>query len=421
MCSTTNKSLMIRKSNALIEASFKLTISEQRLLIVLASTISPDDEDFKDYTITVSEFARMFELELNSNLYDTLQNAALSLMKQQLRFTDDSVIEVVQWLSYIKYVKGSGVVKLRFDKSLTPHLLQLKERFTQYRLNSIVRLSGQYSVRLYELLKAESFKAKNGKFERFFQIDDLRSILGVNPSAYPVFNDFKLYVINPSVNEISFSSDLAINEVRYGKTGRKITNVIFLVEVLSKDQANSKQTNLLIEETKQEKENDNHPVIDSLVSLGFSLDIAKKYKNKHGVKKIERNVAYTLLKKQEGKVKDIPSYLNTAIENDYGGAWAIENQTKVDAKKQQDKLEREKKTTDEKAIQEKKTRYQKAFNDFLLLPENQQEKLKQEFYGNTDSTVTGKIKDAQRKGIDIFTSPLVSSPFKVFLVEQKGF
>jgi hypothetical protein len=85
-----------------------------------------------------------------------------------------------------------------------------------------------------------------------------------------------------------------INEVRYGKTGRKITNVTFLVEVLSKDQTNS-----LIEDIKQEKENDNHPVIDSLVSLGFSPEIAKKYKNKHGVKKIERNIAYTLAKKQE--------------------------------------------------------------------------------------------------------------------------
>jgi len=42
---------------------------------------------------------------------------------------------------------------------------------------------------------------------------------------------------------------------------------------------------------------------------------------------------YTLAKKQEGKVKDIPSYLNTAIENDYRGAWAIENQKKVETKK----------------------------------------------------------------------------------------
>ncbi|MDD1609784.1 MAG: hypothetical protein LUO95_04040 [Methylococcaceae bacterium] len=90
----------------------------------------------------------------------------------------------------------------------------------------------------------------------------------------------------------------------------------------------------------------------------------------------------------------------------------------IDAKKQQDQLEQAKKTTAEQAAQDKKARYQKAFNDFLLLPENKQEELKQTFFEKTDSVIKTQIKDAQRKGIDIFTSPLVSSPFKVFLVEN---
>lgn len=419
--SSITKPLVIRKSNALIEASYKLTMSEQRLLVLLASTISPNDEDFKDYEITVSDFARMFELELNKSLYDTLQNAALSLMKQQLRFNDDSVIKVVQWLSYIEYVKGSGVVKLRFDKALMPHLLQLKERFTQYRLDNIVRLSGQYSARLYELLKAESFKAKSGKFQRYFKIDELRAILGIEENAYPIFNDLKLRVINPSINEISVSSDLTVNDVKYSKTGRKITNMTFFVDVRSKDETHLKQDNLLTEDIKPEKKTENHPVIDQLVNLGFSLEIAKKYKNKHGIKKIERNIAYTLAKNQERNISDVPSYLNKAIENDYGNAWEIKRKKEAEEKQQQNQLEQAKKTAAEKTTKDKKARYQQAFNDFLRLTEDQQEELKQAFFEQADLTITEKIKEAQRKGIDIFTSPLVLSPFKVFLVGQKGF
>jgi hypothetical protein len=34
-----------------------------------------------------------------------------------------------------------------------------------------------------------------------------------------------------------------------------------------------------------------------------------------------------------GQVKDVPAYLNIAIENDYGGAWELENLKKVEAKK----------------------------------------------------------------------------------------
>jgi hypothetical protein len=178
---------------------------------------------------------------------------------------------------------------------------------------------------------------------------------------------------------------------------------------------------LLTDGIQPEKESENHPVIDSLVSLGFSLEIAKKYKDEHGENKIERNIAYTLAKNKKREISDIPSYLNKAIKCDYGNAWEIKRKKEAEEKQQQDQLEQAKKTAAEKTTQNKKALYQQAFNDFLRLPENQQEELKQAFFETADLTVTGKIKEAQRKGVDIFTSPLVLSPFKVFLVEQKGF
>jgi hypothetical protein len=61
--------------------------------------------------------------------------------------------------------------------------------------------------------------------------------------------------------------------------------------------------------------------------------------------------------------------------------------------------------------------YQQAFNTFQALPDDQQEVLKKEFLEKTNSLVIGQIKDLQRKEKDIF----LSSTFKVFLVEQKGF
>jgi plasmid replication initiation protein len=438
--SSITKPLMIRKSNALIEASYKLTVSEQRLLVLLASTISPADEDFKDYEITVSEFARMFELELNKSLYDTLQNAALSLMKQQLSFNDDSLIKVIQWLSYIEYIKGSGVIKLSFDKRLKPHLLQLKERFTQYRLDNIVRLSGQYSARMYELLKAEAFKAKNGRFERSFQIDELRAILGIEENAYPIFNDLKLRVINPSINEISISSDLTVNEVKYGKTGRKITNVTFVVTARYFSEDETKVVKVVTthelkpitpkKETQENQETD-CPVINTLVAYQIKMSVAKKLKANYDTGRINNNIAYSLAKSQRGEIKSsFAGYLKSAIEVDYAAVAQTTifdvvtnvakvselNGSKTTTEKQvaQDKA----KAATEKAAQDKKSRNQQAFNDFLLLPENQQNELIQVFFEQSDLTIKAKVKDAERKGIDIFTSPLVFSPFKVFLVER---
>jgi plasmid replication initiation protein len=343
-------------------------------------------------------------------------------MKQQLRFNDDSVIKVVQWLSYIEYVKGSGVVKLRFDKALMPHLLQLKERFTQYRLDNIVRLSGQYSARLYELLKAESFKAKSGKFQRSFKIDELRAILGIEENAYSIFNDLKLRVINPSINEISVSSDLTVNDVKYGKTGRKITNVTFFVVIRSKDETYLRQANLLTDGIQPEKESENHPIIDSLVSLGFSLEIAKKYKNKHGVKKIERNIAYTLAKNQERSISDVPSYLNKAIENDYGNAWEIKRKKEAEEKKQIVATEKSKKDDDARKRKESKEKHEAALAGFYALSQDAQDGIKKDFLesikGNT--FVLNEWAKTERANQNPIERPVIKSMFVLFLIDQKS-
>jgi hypothetical protein len=275
-------------------------------------------------------------------------------------------------------------------------------------------------VRLYELLKAESFKAKKGKFERFFQIDDLRSILGVNPSAYPVFNDFKLYVINPSVNEISLSSDLVINEVRYGKTGRKITNVTFLVEVRSKDETHLRQANLLTDGILSEKESENHPIIDSLVNLGFSLEIAKKYKNKHGIKKIERNIAYTLAKNQERNISDVPSYLNKAIENDYGNAWEIKQKKELEEKKQIVAAEKSKKEDDARKKKESKERNETALASFYALSKDVQDAIKKDFLVSkqTNQCERNEWAKTERANQNPIERPQIKFTFVQFLIEK---
>ena len=417
-----NKQQVIRKSNDLIEARYSLNLGEQRLILLLAGEISPDDEDFKSYQIRVADFAKMFGLEASNSLYEKVQNAADSLVGKTLQLsTDAKVSKKTAWLSYVEYVNGSGLINLEFHSSLKPYLLQLKSHFTQYNSNYVMNFSCQYSVRIYELLKMNAYKAKNGQFEKYFELNKFRSFLDIDDNEYTLFSNLKNRVIQPAISEISDLTDLSIHDVKYGKTGRKITSVTFFVTVRTGNETNPQQANSLTDSIKPEKQTENHPVIESLVSLGFSLEIAKKYKNKHGVKKIERNIAYTLAKNQERNISDVPSYLNKAIENDYGNAWEIKQKKELEDKKQQDKLDQAKKTSVEKAKQERNAQNQKAFNDFLQLPENQQKELKKEFYDNTDSTVSAQIRMAEKRGVDIFTSPMVFSNFKIFLVDQKGF
>lgn len=330
-----DKSLVIRKSNELIEARYKLSLEEQRLVLLLASVIKPEDDDFQDYEIQVGCIAEQFGLELTGSLYSYVEQAAETLLGKVITLKNNKSVAKTVWLSYVEYVKGSGKIKIRFDKSLKPYLLQLKSHFTQYDLNYVSNFKSQYSIRIYELLKMEAYKAKAGRFERSFTLKELRGLLAL-VDEYPLFGDFKKRVIVPATDEITEQTDLKIVGVVYGKTGRKVTCITFEVETRSETDVQALQLQLQLQQAEPKPADELHPVLRSLVELGFAVETAKTYKNKYGVRRIERNIAYTLAKKQEGAVKDIPAYLNKAIKEDMGGAWEV-----AKAKQQQNKNQQE--------------------------------------------------------------------------------
>jgi plasmid replication initiation protein len=415
-----NKNQVVRKSNELIEARYKLSIAEQRLAILLASEISPDDEDFKDYEIRVADFAKMFELEKCKSMYAEVQKAAKELLGKRLDLSKNGKEIYTTWLSYVEYVDGSGVVRLRFDKSLKPYLLQLNGYYTQYQLHHVMNFKSQYSMRFYEILKMDAFKVKNGQFEKSFELQEYRDLLGLEQKSYPVFSDFRKYIVQSVSSEVSDKTDLFINDIKYGKTGRKFTNITFSVGVRSEQDTKLRQANLRIEDIQPENTSENHAVIDTLVSLGFSLEVAKKVFNKHTIKKIERNIAYTLAKKQAGLVKDIPAYLNNAIENDYGGAWDIENQKKEEKKKHALAIEKAKKAEEDKKKKEIEVQYKRVLDCFYALPDGVQSMTKESFISGYEKggIVSNEWVKAEKENKNPLDKLIIKGAFIQFLIDK---
>ncbi|MFZ4773737.1 MAG: replication initiation protein [Terrimicrobiaceae bacterium] len=74
---------LARKSNALIEASYKLSTVEQKIILFLASTIKPDDEDFKSYPTRLKDFQ---DFVGNSSVhYERIEDMILSLKEKNLK------------------------------------------------------------------------------------------------------------------------------------------------------------------------------------------------------------------------------------------------------------------------------------------------------------------------------------------------
>lgn len=413
---------IVIKHNALIEAKYQLpNLQEQRIILMLLAQIKKTDEDFKCYRITVADFSEILGIRVD-RMYAELEQTLKNLMTRTISIKkDEKSFLIMNWLSSAEYIHGSGYVELAFDPKLKPYLLQLKNHFTQYKTDTVLHFKSIYSIRLYELLKKEAFKEKNGQFSVYFEYEDLRDKFGIGKKEYLQFNDFKRKTIEPATREISDKTDLIIADVKYGKTGRKITNITFFVGVRSEHDTKLRQANLRIDDIKPENDSENHAVIDTLVSLGFSFEIAKAYKTKHGVKKIERNIAYTLAKKQEGKVKDIPAYLNIAIENDYGGAWDIENQKKEEKKKELLAIEQAKKAEEEKKKKEIEVQYKRVLDCFYALPDGVQSITKQSFISGYEKggIVSSEWRKSEKENKNPLDKLIIKGAFIQFLIDKK--
>lgn len=295
---------LIVKSNKLIEAAYKLTLQEQRIILTLVSMIHSDDEDFKDYFLDIKDFIKIAGLT-GSSAYLEARKITRRLKERVLEIEDlekNSLLQV-SWLSSSLYFHDEGYVRLRFDPALRPFLLGIKSRFTQYALLNAIKLRSIYSIRIYELLKQyELIK------ERTFILDELKKILGLQKDDYPHFGHFRNRVIDSAVKEINEKTDLYIKYDTEKKRGRKINRIIFYIN----------KTELKKEEQPPILEIKNQKLYDRLIKyFSQTPKQAKEYLNKYPEEQILGNLLHVERRFKEGKINNIGAYTQKAITEDY--------------------------------------------------------------------------------------------------------
>ncbi|MGQ7307816.1 RepB family plasmid replication initiator protein [Bacillus cereus] len=214
---------LVTKANSLVEASYRLTSMEQKVILALASKINVNDGELKTYTLSIKEFCNLLGIKGN-NQYTRLRQITLGLMRKafQIRIAEKEVVQV-SWLSYVKYREQEGMLEMQFAPFLKEYLIELKKSFTSYTLSNVVRLKHAYSIRLYELLKQYE---KIG--ERTFHIEDLLDKLGLAGTSYKTYGNLKSRVLNPAKEELNRETDIQIEFIEI-KQGRKVVGVRFLI------------------------------------------------------------------------------------------------------------------------------------------------------------------------------------------------
>ena len=226
---------LVVKDNALIEASYKLSLVEQRLILMaIVEMRKPLDYQNKprEIVISASDYARHFDTHINT-AYQALQDATKDLMARQFTFIDivdgKKIKKTSRWVSEIGYGVNEAVVTMKFAPAIMPLISELERRFTSYSLDRIASLNSAYAVRLYELL----IQWRSTGLTPLIKLDDLRQKLGVEKNEYPRMTAFKKRVLDLGIEQINEHTDITA-KYKQIKKGREIVGFEFSFKEKSK-------------------------------------------------------------------------------------------------------------------------------------------------------------------------------------------
>ncbi len=223
-----NKNELVAKSNKLIEASYRLDLVEQRIILFAITEARKTGKGLNatDFvTIAAKDYAEHFGADEKS-AYAQLKKAAETLFSRHVVIRDihpetgQERVTKVRWLSAASYIDGAGAIQLQFAGAMVPYITRLEAEFTRYKLEKIAGMSSAYAIRLYELL------IQWGSIgQREIELEWLKKTLMADKD-YPRLFDFKKRVIDVALAQINQYSDLNASYSQR-KTGRTVTHFTF--------------------------------------------------------------------------------------------------------------------------------------------------------------------------------------------------
>ena len=220
-----SKNLQIKKSNALVEAGYRLTLGEHRL--ILACIAKSQGQTLNDQTLYEVDALSVVDLVgvTRQTAYGELKDAADRLFNRQITVPYDQAgeaptIKRFRWVQQIEYVETLGLVRFQFTSALIPYLSELKERYTVYPIDDVAKMTSIYAIRLYELLVQWRSTGK-----REIEISWLKKMFQISDS-YKSISDLKRWVIEPAIEQINLHSPINV-DWKQKKTGRSVTHLVF--------------------------------------------------------------------------------------------------------------------------------------------------------------------------------------------------
>ncbi|QOJ62393.1 replication initiation protein RepM [Acinetobacter baumannii] len=238
------KNSLIVKDNALINASYNLELTEQRLIMLAIINARESGHGItadSKLEIHASDYAKLFNVSADAS-YKALREAVNNIFNRQFSYTAEykktGKVGIVRsrWVSRIFYVDDLALLEITFAPDVVPLITRLEEHFTKYEAKQVAHLTSKYATRLYELLIAWREVGKVPQIE----LNEFRSRLGLLDSEYTAMSDFKKRVLEPSIKQINEHTDITVTYEQH-KKGRIISGFSFKFKQKKQPQIETKR------------------------------------------------------------------------------------------------------------------------------------------------------------------------------------
>jgi hypothetical protein len=214
----------VAQHNTLVNARFHMEEIETKLFISGLGRIKRTDKEFSVCEIHKSEIlpdvsgGRSYELIKDAvfRLADRIIKIENTEEKKKRKFI------AIPLIALCEYEEGTGFIKLLFNNSVMPYLLNLQGNFTVSQIKYLFRLKKYSSHRLYWLLKS-NFYGSTVEFEK--DVDEIKEMLGIE-GKYPNYFDFDKRILKPAWEEIQ-NTDMKYDYTPV-KIGKGIKKIIFI-------------------------------------------------------------------------------------------------------------------------------------------------------------------------------------------------
>lgn len=206
------------KSNALIQARYRLSLQESHVIFWLLGEIDVNDEDFKLQRLDIREFCQKININ-PGNRYSEMRKITKKLRFRNIEIFEPETQEIIEcsWLSATRYQLKEGCVLLEFSPQLKPYLLQLKGNFTKINIADTFKLRSVHAIRIFELLLQYQNIGK-----RLITIDELRLYCGIEKEKYKNYFGLKGKTIEKAKTEINSKTEYKIDYTEIKKSRKVI-------------------------------------------------------------------------------------------------------------------------------------------------------------------------------------------------------